>query len=88
VRTPVLVDADEQKVNAVNGLTARARGLLYCLRSCPDLPTLMAVPSNEAPATAASGALTPAMRQYHDAKRQYRDELVFFRMGDFSELFF
>ena len=36
-------------------------GLLYCLRSCPDLPTLMAVPSNEAPAAAASGALTPAM---------------------------
>ncbi len=26
VRTPVLVDADEQKVNAVNGLTARASG--------------------------------------------------------------
>src|SRR6188474_1950987 len=62
--------------------------LLYCLRSCPDLPTLMAVPSNEAPAAAASGALTPAMRQYHDAKRQYRDAIVFFRMGDFYEMFF
>ena len=48
----------------------------------------MAVPSNEAPAAAASGALTPAMRQYHDAKRQYRDAIVFFRMGDFYEMFF
>ncbi len=48
----------------------------------------MAVPSNEAPAAAASGALTPAMRQYHDAKRQYRDAIVFFRMGDFYEMFY
>jgi DNA mismatch repair protein MutS len=28
------------------------------------------------------------MRQYHDAKRQYRDAIVFFRMGDFYEMFF
>ena len=33
-------------------------------------------------------SLTPAMRQYHDAKRQYRDAIVFFRMGDFYEMFF
>jgi DNA mismatch repair protein MutS len=26
---------------------------------------------------------TPAMRQYLDAKRQHRDAIVFFRMGDF-----
>ncbi|HEY6362492.1 MAG TPA: DNA mismatch repair protein MutS [Vicinamibacterales bacterium] len=32
--------------------------------------------------------VTPAMRQYLDAKRQYRDALVFFRMGDFYELFY
>src|ERR1700704_5688639 len=31
---------------------------------------------------------TPAMRQYLDAKRQHRDAIVFFRMGDFYELFF
>jgi len=31
---------------------------------------------------------TPAMRQYLDAKRQHRDALVFFRMGDFYELFY
>src|SRR5260370_1192103 len=28
------------------------------------------------------------MRQYFDAKRQYRDALVFFRMGDFYEMFY
>ena len=36
--------------------------------------------------TAAS--VTPAMRQYLDAKRQYRDAIVFFRMGDFYEMFY
>ena len=32
--------------------------------------------------------LTPAMRQYFEAKRQYRDAIVFFRMGDFYEMFY
>src|SRR5688572_18475671 len=31
---------------------------------------------------------TPAMRQYLEAKRQYRDAIVFFRMGDFYEMFY
>ena len=31
---------------------------------------------------------TPAMRQYFDAKRQHRDAIVFFRMGDFYEMFY
>ena len=31
---------------------------------------------------------TPAMRQYLEVKRQHRDALVFFRMGDFYELFY
>ena len=31
---------------------------------------------------------TPAMRQYLDVKRQYRDAIVFFRMGDFYEMFY
>jgi DNA mismatch repair protein MutS len=31
---------------------------------------------------------TPAMRQYLDAKRQYKDAIVFFRMGDFYEMFY
>jgi DNA mismatch repair protein MutS len=36
----------------------------------------------------AGTTLTPAMRQYFEAKRQYRHALVFFRMGDFYELFY
>ena len=35
-----------------------------------------------------STTATPAMRQYLDAKRQYRDAIVFFRMGDFYEMFY
>ena len=31
---------------------------------------------------------TPAMRQYFEAKRQYRDAILFFRMGDFYEMFY
>ena len=31
---------------------------------------------------------TPAMRQYFEAKRQHRDAIVFFRMGDFYEMFY
>src|SRR3954471_15776138 len=31
---------------------------------------------------------TPAMRQYFDAKRQHRDAIVIFRMGDFYEMFY
>src|SRR5258708_5025702 len=38
------------------------------------------------PASSEPAGATPAMRQYFDAKRQYRDALVFFRMGDFYEM--
>jgi DNA mismatch repair protein MutS len=44
----------------------------------PDSPTTTPPP----------GSLTPAMRQYFDAKRQYRGALLFFRMGDFYEMFY
>ena len=36
----------------------------------------------------ASGELTPFMRQWTAAKRQNPDALLFFRMGDFYELFY
>src|ERR1043166_3642617 len=36
----------------------------------------------------ASQTATPAMRQYFDAKRQHRDAIVMFRMGDFYEMFY
>ena len=32
--------------------------------------------------------MTPMMRQYHEAKRQHPDKLLFFRMGDFYEMFY
>src|SRR5512143_3394309 len=49
----------------------------------PDRPAMSSSEVSMEP----SGA-TPAMRQYFDAKRQYRDAIVFFRMGDFYEMFF
>ena len=39
-------------------------------------------------ATRVEAPLTPAMRQYKAAKQEYPDALLFFRMGDFYELFF
>ena len=33
-------------------------------------------------------SVTPAMRQYLDAKGQHRDAILFFRMGDFFEMFY
>lgn len=45
---------------------------------------MSATPSNPP----AIESATPAMRQYLDVKRQHRDALVLFRMGDFYELFY
>jgi DNA mismatch repair protein MutS len=44
-------------------------------------------PSKPAPVPSASGA-TPAMAQWFAAKADHPDALLFFRMGDFYELFF
>ncbi len=38
--------------------------------------------------TIMSTSATPAMRQYLDAKQQQRDAILFFRMGDFYEMFY
>ncbi|PKN48884.1 MAG: hypothetical protein CVU63_03715, partial [Deltaproteobacteria bacterium HGW-Deltaproteobacteria-20] len=32
--------------------------------------------------------LTPVMRQFHAAKQAYPDAILFFRMGDFYEMFY
>ncbi len=37
---------------------------------------------------AASATVTPAMQQYHRMKAEHPDALLFFRMGDFYEMFF
>jgi DNA mismatch repair protein MutS len=33
-------------------------------------------------------ALTPMMQQYMDIKKDYPDAILFFRLGDFYEMFF
>jgi DNA mismatch repair protein MutS len=49
----------------------------------------MPTPPLSPPSSAGSAAnATPAMRQYLDAKQQYRDAILFFRMGDFYEMFY
>jgi DNA mismatch repair protein MutS len=40
------------------------------------------------PVTPAAAALSPVMAQYHEIKRAHPGCLLFFRMGDFYELFF
>ena len=45
-------------------------------------------PFGAAPAAGHAPTVTPAMRQYLDAKQQYRDAILFFRMGDFYEMFY
>src|SRR5262245_65992499 len=45
-------------------------------------------PVTTAPLPASLDSATPAMRQYLDVKRQHRDAIVFFRMGDFYEMFY
>ena len=44
--------------------------------------------SQEKGAAAASGAVTPMMAQYLELKAGHKDCLLFYRMGDFYELFF
>jgi DNA mismatch repair protein MutS len=67
------------------------------LQSGPDEP--VSDPGSEAQPTPKSGykstpkldsdeQLTPVMQQFMAAKRQHPDTLVFFRMGDFYELFY
>jgi DNA mismatch repair protein MutS len=48
----------------------------------------MVPPSQPVSSTPPTDQATPAMRQYLDAKRRYRDAIVMFRMGDFYEMFY
>src|SRR5579871_6594891 len=45
-------------------------------------------PAGAAPALAPAAPLTPMMRQYLETKAQHPDAFLFFRLGDFYELFF
>jgi DNA mismatch repair protein MutS len=53
-----------------------------------SVSTVPPSPAAEATATPTTTTPTPLMRQYTAAKRQNPDALLFFRMGDFYELFF
>src|SRR5919201_2179676 len=55
-----------------------------CVRGICDA---VAEPVSHLPAEA-SAPVTPMLRQYHEAKAQARDALLFFRLGDFYELFY
>src|SRR5581483_8524282 len=46
-----------------------------------------ASPAQEMLAAPEVGALTPLMQQYHDLKKRHPTEVLFFRLGDFYELF-
>ena len=35
-----------------------------------------------------SNGLTPMMKQYLEIKEEYSEEILFYRMGDFYEMFF
>ena len=48
----------------------------------------MAAPYNPGSSNGDAAALTPVMRQYHAAKQAHPDALIFFRLGDFYELFY
>ena len=45
------------------------------------------IPVSEAQAAAALGKQTPAMQQWIEIKSQHPECILFFRMGDFYELF-
>jgi len=55
----------------------------------PSLELTPPIPANgDAPTNKAPSELTPFMRQWTAAKRENPDALLFFRMGDFYELFY
>lgn len=57
------------------------------LPSQPEAPEPAALPKARSAGAAVKG-VTPSMAQYFSIKEQYGDYLLFFRMGDFYELFF
>ena len=67
----------------------RARGCAVILRRHPALPDAVSLHESIDPRAAArNDAHTPLMRQFFAAKAEHPDVLLFFRMGDFYELFY
>src|SRR5215218_7749919 len=64
-------------------------GPAVILRPHPALPDAVSLHESIDPRAAArNDAHTPLMRQFFAAKAEHPDVLLFFRMGDFYELFF
>ena len=57
------------------------------MKSRENAETLMTTPADDIPKTPDPASLTPAMRQYQQFKAQYPQYILFFRMGDFYEMF-
>ena len=69
----------------------RAEGVLAGtdgLQSTPEMHYAVLSVSSSPPSPPLESAQTPLMRQYFAAKAQHPDALLFFRMGDFYELFY
>src|SRR5581483_261113 len=71
----------------------RCRAGSWCRETGPACKIQFYMPTASGSSTSPGGpsggsTVTPAMRQYLDAKQQYRDAILFFRMGDFYEMFY
>ncbi len=62
--------------------------ILYSIVTEEDSPTEIAATPQPPAAEKPASELTPFMRQWTAAKRENPDALLFFRMGDFYELFY
>lgn len=64
------------------------KGGIHTSRSpSPTIPIPDKDPASSASPDRKEGKVTPAMKQFYEAKRQYPDCIIFFRMGDFYETF-
>ncbi len=73
------------------GQIARPVGPIPLCDTCPMAPSGLSIRSmSQAPAPSAAPIAqhTPMMQQYLKLKAQHQDMLLFYRMGDFYELFF
>src|SRR5215475_1292888 len=52
-----------------------------------NAPASVPPPKSKSAPAAGEKSLSPAMRQYREFKSQYPDYVLFFRMGDFYEMF-
>ena len=72
--------------NPYNQAGAFPKGSLYTreAESCFVMKRTTPIKSDEKGDT----AMTPMMEQYWEIKKQYMDYIVFYRLGDFYEMFF